>query len=369
MRAYLDHNATTPLKPAARAAMLAALEVGNASSVHRAGRQARRVIEDARDQVAAMVGGAARVIFTSGATEANALALAGLGRARVLVSAIEHDSVLANASQAERIPVSADGVTDLAALERMLDDPRPTLVAVMAANNETGAIQPVAEIARLAHAHGALVLCDAAQAGGKIALDLATLGVDALTLSAHKLGGPQGAGALMLARDLPLAPLWRGGGQELGSRAGTENVAAIAGFGAAAQAARADLVDFARLAALRDRIEAALRAAAPGAVVFAAGAARLPNTSCIAMPGVGAETQIMALDLDGVAVSAGAACSSGKLRQSHVLGAMGVAPQIAATAIRISLGWDTRAADADAVIEAWIKLWTRAGARAAASAA
>ncbi len=370
---YLDHNATTPLKPAVVAAVTAALGcVGNPSSVHRFGRCARRQVEDAREAVAALVGAApAQVIFTASATEANNLALRGLmPHRRVLMSATEHDSVVGAVEEAERVPVGDSGVIDLAALERALArDTRPALVAVMLANNETGVIQPIAKVARIAHAHGALLLCDAAQAAGKIAVDKAELGCDLLTLSAHKLGGPQGAAALVVADHVMLTPLTRGGGQERGRRAGTENVAAIAGFGVAARLAAEDLPRMAALARLRDRLEATLRSVAP-VQVFGADAPRLPNTSCVTMPQVGAESQIMALDLAGVAVSAGAACSSGKVRASRVLTAMGVAPAVAGTAIRVSLGWPTAEADVERFIEVWTGLWSRLGAvRAAAPAA
>ncbi|MBL8839545.1 MAG: cysteine desulfurase [Alphaproteobacteria bacterium] len=374
--AYLDHNATTPAKPAVIAAVTAALGcVGNPSSVHRFGRCARRTVEVAREQVAALVGAApSQVVFTASATEANNLALHGLGSAasrRILVSGIEHDSIIAAADEATRIAATADGLIDLAALERDLArDERPALVALMLANNETGAIQPVAEAARIARAHGALLLCDAAQAVGKIAVDIGALGCDALTVSAHKFGGPQGAAALVLAGDPPLASLIRGGGQERGRRAGTENVPAIAGFGVAAKLAAEDLPRMAALAAQRDRLEAAVRRVAPGAEIFAAAAERLPNTSCLSMPGVASETQIMALDLAGVAVSAGSACSSGKVRASRVLTAMGVPLAVANTAIRVSLGWTTGAADIDRFIESWTALWTRLGnSRAAVPAA
>ncbi len=369
---YLDHNATTPAKPAVIAAVTAALGcVGNPSSVHRFGRCARRTVETAREQVAALVGAApSHVVFTASATEANNLALQSLGSGssrRILVSGIEHDSIIAAADEATRIAATADGRIDLGALERDLArDGRPALVALMLANNETGAIQPVAEAARIAHAHGAILLCDAAQAAGKIAVDIGALGCDALTVSAHKFGGPQGAAALVLAGDPPLAPLIRGGGQERGRRAGTENVPAIAGFGAAAKLAADDLPHMAALAPLRDRLEAAVTRVAPGVEIFAAAVDRLPNTSCLSMPGVASETQVMALDLAGVAVSAGAACSSGKVRASRVLTAMGVPMAVANTAIRVSLGWTTTEADIDRFIETWTALWTRLGSSRAA---
>jgi cysteine desulfurase len=368
---YMDHNATAPLRPAAFEAMREALaRCGNPSSVHRFGRLARRTVEDAREQVALLIGvRPAEIVFTSGGTEANALALAGAGRARVIVSAIEHDSVLRNAPGAERIPVDASGLVDLGALEDMLaGDARPALVSVMLANNETGVIEPVAEVARIAHEAGALLHCDAVQAAGKIAVDVDALGVDLLSLSAHKLGGPQGVGALYVAGHVALEPLVRGGGQERGRRAGTENVSGIAGFGAAAAAAYDELDGFAALAGLRDALESRLRGLAP-VTVFAADAPRLPNTSCVAMPGVAGETQVIAFDLAGIAVSAGAACSSGKVEPSRVLRAMGADERAAAGAIRVSLGWNSRAEDIDDFAEAWARIYAGRHASATAPAA
>ena len=361
---YLDHNATAPLRPEARDAMLAALDaVGNPSSVHRFGREARRLVEAGRRQVAALAGVApTQIVFTGGATEANALALTGLGRRRVLASTVEHDSALAWAT--ERIPVGGDGRVDLEALDRMLAaGTEPAIVSVMAVNNETGVIQPVAEAAAIARRHGALIHCDAVQAAGRIALPVVGAEVDALSLSAHKLGGPQGIGALVLRDGLPLAPLLRGGAQEGRRRAGTENVAGIAGFGAAA-AVVADRADMPRIMALRDELES--RLAAEGAVVLGAGAPRVANTSCVAMPGVTAETQVAALDLAGVAVSAGSACSSGKVRRSHVLEAMGLPGDLAEGAIRISLGPATDAEAIERCVTAWIDLSRRRRSRAVA---
>ena len=363
---YLDYNATTPVRPEAAAAVADALALtGNASSVHRFGRLARRKLEDAREAVAALVGAPAeRVVFTSGGTEANNLALTGAGRARRLVSAGEHDSVLNAAAGvergAERIPLRRDGVVDLDALEALLgEDPRPALVSVMLANNETGVIQPVARAAETAHCRGALVHCDAVQGAGKIPVDMAALGVDLLSLSAHKLGGPQGVGALIVAEGLELAPLMRGGGQERRHRAGTENLPGIAGFGAAAECALAGLERMAGLAELRDRLERRLRARAPEIKIYGAGAPRLPNTSCFGVPGLAAEIQVIALDLAGIAVSAGAACSSGKVAPSHVLGAMGASEAEAGSAIRVSLGWDSGAAGIERFLEAWSALYSR----------
>jgi cysteine desulfurase len=362
---YLDWNATAPLRPEAAAAVTAALALcGNPSSVHRWGRGARRAVEAARAAVARLVGAPQeRVVFVSGGTEANHLALLGSGRERVLVSAVEHDSVLGAAPAAERLPVDRDGVVRLDALAAMLAaTPGPALVSVMLANNETGTVQPAAAIAALAHAHGALFHCDAVQAAGKMPVDLAALGADLLTLSAHKLGGPQGVGALIVGQDIELTSLLHGGGQERGHRAGTENVPGIAGFGAAAAAAEALPAAYDRVRGLRDRLESEIAAVAPEAVVIGAAAPRLPNTAAIALPGLAAETQVIALDLDGVMVSAGAACSSGKVRVSHVLAAMGLGPELTGSTIRVSLGWSTTEDDIDHFLRAWTALYRRTGA-------
>lgn len=364
--AYLDHNATTPIRPEAIAAVRHVLDlVGNPSSVHRHGRVLRRLVERAREQIAALVGAVpGEVVFTSGGTEANALAIRGCGRERVLVSAVEHASVLGAVAGAERIPVDVDGVVDLAALAAMLaTDPHPALVSVMLVNNETGVVQPVEEVVRIARAHGALVHCDAIQAAGKIAVEVGSLDVDLLSLSGHKLGGPAGCGALIVRGGVTLTPLLRGGGQEGGRRAGTENVPGIAGFGAAAEAAAGQLGYAGELAILRDRIERRLREIAPEAQILGAGAPRVANTSCIATPGMAAETQVIALDLAGVAVSAGAACSSGTITASHVPAAMGVDDAVAGSAIRISLGWTSREHDVDRFLDAWQALYRRVGER------
>jgi cysteine desulfurase len=285
-------------------------------------------------------------VFTSGGTEANNITLRD--HKRVLVSAIEHESVLKAVPAAERIPVDGNGVIDLATLERMLGE-KPALVSVMFANNETGVIQPIAEVVRLARASGALVHCDAVQAAGKVPVDLHGLGVDYLSLSAHKLGGPTGVGALVVRSGAPFATDRVGGGQESWRRAGTENVAGIVGFGAAAEAS-CDGLD----AALRNHLEASLPGKVHGAAV-----PRLPSTTCISMPGVKAETQVMALDLAGVAVSAGSACSSGKVTRSAVLTAMGTDPAETESAIRISCGWNTVFEDIERLIAAWQALYTR----------
>ena len=362
---YLDHNATAPVKPDVAAAIAEALaECGNPSSVHRFGRLARRRVEDARERVAALVGvepGA--VIFTSGGSEANALAL-GLARGRpVLVGATEHDSVLNAAPEAPRIPVDASGIIRADALRVLLERAGgPALVSIQLANNETGVIQPIADLSGLVHAAGGLLHVDAAQAPGRVALDASALGADALTLSAHKMGGPQGIGALALLAELAPAPLIRGGGQERGWRAGTENVPGIVGFGRAAELALADLQRARALTALRDGMERRILGLAPAAVIHGSAAPRLPNTSCIGMPGIDSETQVMSFDLAGIAISAGSACSSGKLRRSGVLEAMGVDPDKAGSAIRVSLGPSTGAAEIDRFCDAWAALYRRLGA-------
>jgi len=360
---YLDHNATTDVRPEARAAIAEALLVcGNPSSVHRAGREARRSLSAARSAVGAAIGlpPDGRIIFTSGGTEANHLALKGIGRP-ILRSAIEHDSVRAAVPDATIIPVDPQGRIDLAAFERLLSRcAEPPLVSVMAANNETGVIQPVAELVRLAHAAGALVHCDAIQAIGKIPFDMAALGVDLVSISGHKFGGPMGVGALAIGPRVEITALQTGGGQEQNVRAGTENLPGIAGFAVAIGLAVAELDSFARLALLRDQMEAEMALVEPALTFASRDALRLPNTSMVALPGMESEIQIMALDLAGIGVSAGAACSSGKVRPSHVLAAMGLPESVARTAIRISLGRDTDDAVIDRLLAAWTALARRA---------
>jgi len=371
-RAYLDHNATSPLRPEARDAMIAAMErPGNASSIHAEGRAARAVIDEAREAIAGMIGCAPRqVIFTSGGTEANMMALSPHwlphqhGPVRLFVSAIEHTSVLQGgqfaAGDIELLPVNGEGIVDLETAKTAFagwhetSDGAPFLVSVMTANNETGAVQPMAAIAALAHEFGGLVHSDAVQAFGKLRLDDLLPGTDLLTTSAHKIGGPKGVGALAILRDgLPVAALLKGGGQEFGYRAGTENVAAIAGFGEAAKAKQ----DWNRIEALRDRLETEAARVSPELERFAHGSKRLPNTCCLAIPGMDAETILMGMDLAGVAVSAGSACSSGKVTRSHVLDAMGVAPETGAGAIRVSLGWNTSEDDIGRFIAAWTQIY------------
>ncbi|MBB4422053.1 cysteine desulfurase [Bradyrhizobium sp. CIR48] len=369
-RVYLDWNATTPLRAEARRAMLAAWDlVGNPSSVHAEGREARRLVEEARAALAVAVGALPRnVVFTSAGTEANALALSpGLRRSsggpveRLLVSAVEHASVLAGgrfpADRVSPIPVTRSGVVDLDHLTSLLGDGAPALVSVMAANNETGALQPVAEIARIVHEAGGLLHVDAIQALGKIPFKINVMGADLVTFSAHKVGGPKGVGALVVAEGLTgLEPLLRGGGQELNRRAGTENVAGIAGFGAAVKAALQTLSEDAeQMATLRTRLENGIRAIA-GATIFSDEVTRLPNTVLFTAPGLKAETAVIGFDLEGIAVSSGSACSSGKVQPSHVLSAMGYDPAVAQGAVRLSLGWSTELEDINRALEAWRKL-------------
>jgi cysteine desulfurase len=369
-RIYLDWNATTPLRPEAREAMAAAWELsGNPSSVHAEGRQARRLVEEARAWVAGAVGvSPGNLVFTSGGTEANALALtpglrrgAGLPVQRLLVSAIEHASVLSGgrfpAETIEHVGVISSGLLDLDRLRATLASGAPALVSVMLANNETGAIQPVGEAAEIIHEAGGLLHVDAIQAFGKIAFDINTLGADLVTVSAHKIGGPKGVGALILADGVRgFEPVLRGGGQEFGRRAGTENVAGIAGFGAAARAATAALErDAARIETLRNQLEGGLRRT-PGVIVFSGEVPRLPNTILFTVPGLRAETAVIGFDLAGIAVSSGSACSSGKVQPSHVLEAMGFGPDLAQGAVRLSLGWSTASGDIDRCLEAWLTL-------------
>lgn len=367
-RLYLDHNASVPLRPEARAAMTAAFDVaGNASSVHSEGRAARAIMEHAREQVARLINAKpGEVVFTSGATEANnTVAAAGWGR--IFVAGIEHESVAlpvrASGAEIRDIPVGRDGVAEVSAIaDAVLRGNAATgrvLVTLQLANNETGVLQPVAETAAFAREHGLISHSDGAQAGGRIAIDFAALGVDALSMSSHKLGGPQGVGALVIRDGVALSPLLKGGGQERRRRAGTENVAGVAGFGAAAEAARADLAKADAVAALRDRLEAGVRELSPNAVVIGAGAPRLPNTSNISADGMRAETLVIKLDLAGIAVSSGSACSSGKVGASEVLRAMGISDEIARAAIRVSLGPENTEADVARFLAAWAEIANR----------
>jgi cysteine desulfurase len=370
-RSYLDYNATAPLRPEVREAMVAALDAhGNPSSVHAEGREARALVESARAKVAALAGAKPEdVIFTSGGSEANTLALAEQGGEawHCYMSAVEHPSVLACGrfyrESTTRISASGDGVIDLGVLEKELTKHhlggwRP-LVSLMAANNETGAIQPVAAAAEIVHEAGGLLHTDAVQVAGRLPLKLGALGADMMTLSAHKIGGPKGVGALVLRPGIAVEPLIKGGGQEGRRRAGTENVAGIVGFGVAADLAAAEPKNASDIAALRDELEAKAQNIVPEAVVLAGRVERLPNTSCIAVPGTKAETLVIGLDLAGVAVSAGSACSSGKVEASHVLSAMGVSTELVQGAIRVSLGFGTTSADIERFLSAWSELIKR----------
>ncbi len=355
---YLDANATQPIRQAAREAVAATFDVvGNPSSVHGPGRAVRRILEDARETIAlAFCGRPEDLIFTSGGTEADAAAIHALSaNRRILVSAIEHDAVRSACPGAGIVPVLSGGIVDLHALEQRLRDGIPSLVCLMLANNETGVIQPVRQAAALCRRFGALLHVDAVQAAGRIPVRLDDLGAHSLALSSHKLGGPAGCGALLLAADAPFfAPLIAGGGQERGRRGGTPAAAPIAGFAAAVRASAGD--DPLRLGALRDAAERA--AVDCGAVVCGDTAHRLPNTVCLALPGAAAAVQVMALDLEGIAVSAGAACSSGKVQASHVLTAMGLGT-LAGEAIRVSLPWNAVAADIDAFAAAYRRVAVR----------
>jgi cysteine desulfurase len=369
-RTYLDWNATAPLRPEARSAVSSALEAsGNPSSVHTEGRAARKLVEAARAQVANAIGAKVdSVVFTSGGTEANAQALvpgwslSGHACGRLVVSAIEHPSVLAGGRFATpdvlQAPVTSDGVLDLGKLRALLSAGAPALVSVMLANNETGAVQPISDAATIVHKAGGILHVDAVQALGRVPLNVSILGADLVTLSAHKIGGPKGVGALVVCNaNLHLPPaLIRGGGQERNRRAGTENVAGIAGFGAAVAAAGIKGTSEAKhMQRLRDRFEAGL-AATEGVTVFSAAVPRLPNTTLFALKGIRAETAVIALDLEGIAVSSGAACSSGKVQPSHVLAAMGVDEELAKGAIRVSTGYATKEGDIDRILETWRKL-------------
>ena len=388
-RVYLDHNATSPLRPTAREAMAPMLTAtGNASSVHREGQTARARVENARKQVATLLGAdAAAVTFTSGATELIALALSPdieiSGRLVhfdvLLISSIEHPAVQAGgrfpANAIDIVPVDRAGVVDLQELEKKLaghrDNGRRVFVSIMAANNETGVVQPLQEIASLVKAAEGIFHVDAAQIVGRYPFDLVAANADLISISSHKLGGPQGAGALMV-RDpaLRLPPLLRGGGQERGTRAGTENVAAIVGFGAAAeQLSRTLPEEINRLKALRERLETGMRAGAHNTVIFSDTVPRVPNTTCFAIAGIAAETAVIAFDLEGVAVSAGAACSSGKVGPSPTLAAMKVEPEVSRAAVRVSLGWNTTEFEVERFLEIFARVYARliAGSRTKAA--
>jgi len=362
--AYMDHNATSPVRAEVKEALIHALNLGgNPSSVHSEGRQARRMVEDAREHVRAAVNApkSAQVVFTSCGTEANTLALNGKSIVRVLAGATEHASILGARDDIECIPVDGYGRIDLGHLHTMLSTgDGHAVVSVMMANNETGVLQHVEDIAHLAHRFGAQMHVDAVQALGKVDINFVALGIDMLSLSAHKVRGPMGVGALIATKDVKLTPINRGGGQEGGLRGGTENVSGIVGFGLAARLAKAELATTtAHVTALRNQLEAKIMEFAPDATVIAHTVERLPNTSCVVMPGVNAETQVMAMDLAGVCVSAGSACASGKSKSSAVLAAMGVPENVAKSAVRVSLGPTNTLTDIEYFFSVWKDLYER----------
>ncbi len=361
-RTYLDYNATCPIRPEVIAAVADAMgTVGNASSIHGEGRAARKIVEDARGHVANLVGvRSAQVIFNSGATEGNNTILSGYQDKSVLVAASEHPSILEAAPHAKKIPLTKSGLVDRAQFESLLNSEKPALVAIQFVNSETGVIQPVAELSALAKSHGAMVLCDAVQAAGRVHMDFKSLGVDYLTLSAHKFGGPQGIGALIFREGLQMPKFLRGGGQEKRQRAGTENVAAIAGFGVAANLALHGFTDYRKhTSSLQAKLESALRTIANDIVITGEAAPRVSNTTNILLPGVTSETQVMAMDLEGIAISSGSACSSGSIKPSHVLIAMGFDDTESKSALRFSYGWATTDADIDGAINAYATMVKR----------
>ena len=361
-RTYLDFNATAPMLPEVRKAILSAMGVvGNPSSVHQDGRKLRAMIENSRDDVARFVNcQPTEITFTSGGTEANAMAIDGLRRAgqasSVFCSAVEHPSVLDHVEETNRINVNEFGLVDVESIKKVLSENQgPVLVCVMYANNETGAIQPISEISEVVHQYGGMVLCDAVQAPGKAKLDVSTLGADLVSLSAHKIGGPQGVGALINCAGIPLKPILVGGGQEKQRRSGTENSIGIIGFGTAVSIVE-KMEALEPVSELRGYLETALLKKRPESIIVARDVLRLPNTTCVASPGLSSEQQVISLDLAGFSVSAGSACSSGKVAKSHVLAAMGFPPEIVESAIRISIGPSTTKSELDSFVETWASL-------------
>tara|TARA_B100000029_G_scaffold516740_1_gene633512 strand:+ start:9954 stop:11087 length:1134 start_codon:yes stop_codon:yes gene_type:complete len=355
MNVYLDYNATSKLRPEAITGMEKVMRLcGNSSSVHRFGRLSRRAVEESREALADSVNASHdEVVFTSGGTESNNFALLG-SRRKIIASSIEHDSVLQHVDEYAKIRVNSDGVIDLFHLEELLkNEESSVVVSVMVANNETGVIQPIEKVLELCRRYDAWLHCDGVQALGKIPISFSSLGVDMMSLSAHKLGGPQGIGALVIRDGVSLSPISVGGGQERGQRAGTENIIGIGGFGAVCETIGSSLEVSESLLKMRDNIEKRFVEIAPDIAIYGKESPRLANTSCIGLPGIKNEVQVMALDLSGVAVSSGSACSSGKIKPSHVLVAMGANSQSAECAIRISLGWDTSTSDCESLIKSW----------------
>lgn len=361
MPVYLDYNATAPMRPEIRDLVIKIMEgVGNGSSVHAYGRAARKYIETARSQVANLCAvEAEQVTFTSGATESINAVLSNYRDKAVLVSRIEHPAVLESAPHATLIPVTAQGVVDLTALETLLTDTKPALVCIMLVNSETGVIQPVSEAAKLVHDHGALLLVDGVQAAGRIDINMQKLGADYLALSAHKMAGPQGVGALITKSGLEAPRFMLGGGQEKNCRAGTHNTAGIAGMGLAAQIAKANIPHYESITKMRDEMETHIRGLTNNIRIYGDNAPRVGNTCNIGLNNVPAQTQLMALDLDGIAVSSGSACSSGSFKPSHVLSAMGANADEAKSALRISMGWNTTRSDIDAFVQSYAKIIKR----------
>lgn len=361
MPVYLDYNATAPMRPEIRDLVIQVMEgVGNGSSVHAYGRVARRYIETARGQVADLCGvEPEQVTFTSGATESINTVLYHYRDKHVLVSGIEHPAVLQSAPHSEKIPVTTDGVIDLNALEDLLKAAPSALVCIMLVNSETGVIQPITEAAKLVHDHGARLFVDAVQAAGRIDISLNKLGADYMALSAHKIAGPQGVGALITKSGIETPRFMLGGGQEKNCRAGTHNTAGIAGMGLAAQIAKENIAQYETITKMRDDMEAKIRALTNGIKIYGDHAPRVGNTSNIGLHGVPAQTQMMALDLDGIAVSSGSACSSGSFKPSHVLTAMGADESEAKSALRISIGWNTTQGDIDAFLDSYTKIIKR----------
>ncbi len=360
---YLDYNASAPLLPQARAAIIEAIDAQNgaynASAVHYFGREGRKIVEHARMHISALTGTpASQIIFNSGATEGNNTILSHFSNEKILITATEHPSVL-DAPNAIKIPVDTNGLVNLAALEDLLQKHKPALVSCMLVNNESGIIQDVAKISALAHKYGALFHSDATQAAGRMPINMQENGIDFLTLSAHKIGGPQGAGALALGLCGQTPTLLFGGGQEKSARAGTENVAGIAGFGAAAKAALENMETYKNLAILRDKLEKQIKKISPEIIIHSEDAPRAANTTFFSLPGQDSQSMLMALDLEGIAVSNGSACSSGTVKPSHVLIAMGMDEKSASSALRISTGWDTKESDIEAFLIAWQKIYNR----------
>lgn len=356
--AYFDNNATAPLKRPAYERMVEVLQhTGNASAVHTNGRAMRKYIEDARVEVASLVGcEPENVIFTSGGTEAIVTAMSPFHGRTMVISSIEHSSVLANAPKSPQIPVTREGVFDLEAAERLIKEHKPEMVSVIMANNETGVIQPAKDIVDLAHKYGALVHLDGIQALGKTKFDWADIGADYMSVAAHKIGGPQGAGALIKSKSAPFTKLMHGGTQEKHMRGGTENVAAIAGFGAAAAQTILDMDKLEAIRAMRDGIEEHILASTNQVTIWGRGAARVPNTIMLSLAGVPSQTQVMILDLCGVSVGSGSACSSGTLKPSRVLLAMGASEDEAQSCLRISVGWSNTEEDAEKLKSAWTEM-------------